>query len=102
MVQSGTGISDALRAVIDAGPDDVQFMLIEGVPLYGDRKVMENFWSHSDLEDINLPGGAKAPASAGAGFVFSGVVARPVPALTAEGTSLAPLTDGGASKNGKN
>jgi hypothetical protein len=93
---------DALRAVIDAGPDDVQLMLIEGVPLYGDRKAMENFWPHTDLEDINLPGGPKTLASTGAGFVFSRVVARLVPALAAEGTSLAPLTEGGTSKKGKN
>jgi 5-methylthioadenosine/S-adenosylhomocysteine deaminase len=93
--------NDALRGVIDGTPDDVQLMMIEGVPLYGDRNLMEQFWARSSLEEIALPNGPKTLASGAAGFVFSSVVGRLVPALTADGTSLAPLVEGGSSKHGK-
>ena len=93
--------NDALRAVIEAGPDDVQLMLIQGVPLYGDRKTMASFWSNGSLEDIALPNGPKTLASAAAGFVFADVVHRLVPVFLADGTSLAPLTEAAAPTKGK-
>ena len=89
--------NDAARAVIDAGPDDVQLVLIEGVALYGEPRVMERFWSRGDMEDVALPRGPKALASAAAGIVFGDVVARLASALTGQGTSLAPLTENGPS-----
>lgn len=92
--------NDAARAVIDAGPDDVQLVLIEGVALYGARTPMERFWAPGDLEEITLPNGPKTLASAAAGIVFHDVVARLVPALNAQGTSLAPLTEGTPSNTG--
>jgi hypothetical protein len=93
---------DPLRAIIDAAPGDVQLVMIEGVPLYGDRNVMERFWPRASLEQIDLPDGPKTLASASAGFVFSDIVNRLVPALKAEGTSLAPLVEGGDPMKGKN
>jgi hypothetical protein len=90
--------NDPLRAIIAAGPDDIQLVMIEGVALYGDRNVMERFWPRTSLENIVLPKGLKALASGSAGFVFSDVVNRLVPALAAAGTSLAPLTEGTATK----
>ena len=92
---------DPARAVIDARPDDVELVLIQGVALYGARTVMERFWARSDLEEVALPNGPKTLASAAAGIVFHDVVARLVPALNAQGTSLAPLTEGAASTTGK-
>jgi hypothetical protein len=90
--------NDPLRAIIAAGPDDIQLVMIEGVALYGDRNVMERFWPRTSLENIVLPKGLKALASGSTGFVFSDVVNRLVPALAAAGTSLAPLTEGTATK----
>jgi hypothetical protein len=84
---------DPLRAVIDAGPNDVQLVMIEGVPLYGDRNMMERFWLRASLEEIPLAGSVKVLASASAGMVFSDVVGRLRAALAADGTSLAPLTE---------
>jgi hypothetical protein len=92
---------NALRAVIEAGPADVQLVLIEGVPLYGDRSFMERFWARGDLEEIALPGGPKVLASGSAGFVFADVVRRLVPALAAQGTSLAPLVEFGGRRKEK-
>ena len=93
--------NNALRAVIEAGPADVQLVLIEGVPLYGDRSFMQRFWARGDLEEIDLPGGPKVLASGSAGFVFDDVVRRLVPALAGQGTSLAPLVEFGGEKKKK-
>jgi 5-methylthioadenosine/S-adenosylhomocysteine deaminase len=82
---------DPLRAVIEANPDDVRLVLIEGVPLYGDPDALRRFWSSSALETIGMPDGAKALAPAAAGFLFSDVVGRLATAFNAEGISLAPL-----------
>ena len=89
----GGNSDDPLRAVIDAGPNDVQLVMIEGVPLYGDRNTMERFWSRASLEEIPLAGSVKVLASASAGIVFADVVGRLRAALAADGTSLAPLTE---------
>lgn len=90
--------NNALRAVIEAGPADVQLVLIEGVPLYGDRNFMLRFWAGGDLEEIALPGGPKVLAFGSAGFVFADVVRRLVPALAGQRTSLAPLVEFGGEK----
>jgi hypothetical protein len=79
--------------VIDASPADVQLVMIEGIPLYGERDVMERFWPHGGLETIAVPDGRKAFASSAAGFIFSDIAARLVHALTADGTTLAPLVE---------
>jgi hypothetical protein len=62
---------------------------------------MERFWARGDLEEIALPNGAKALASSAAGIVFSEILDRLAPAFRAEGISLAPLTDGDVSNNGR-
>ncbi|MGH7629993.1 MAG: amidohydrolase family protein [Gemmatimonadales bacterium] len=84
---------DPYNAVIDATPATVQLVLIEGVPLYGDREFMERFWARSDLEEVSLPGGGKTLATPAAGVVVAEVAARLQAALTQEGTSLASLTE---------
>jgi hypothetical protein len=89
---------DPLRAVIEATPRDVRLVLIDGVPLYGDRDALRRFWPKSALEDITLSSGTKALASAAAGFVFSDVVARLQRAFAAEGIPLAPLTESGGTR----
>jgi 5-methylthioadenosine/S-adenosylhomocysteine deaminase len=84
---------DPFRAVTSAAPEDIQIMFIDGVPLYGDRNLMGRLWPSDALEEIPLREGSKVLASPAAGFVFSDVVARLRLALSAEGTSLAPLTE---------
>ena len=83
---------DALRAVIDADAGDVRLVLIDGVPLYGERRFLERFWARRDLEDIALPGATKALATA-AGIAVSEIAARLQTALVSEGASLAPLAE---------
>ena len=86
-------ISNALSAVINARPANVQLVLIGGIPVYGSRSLMERFWLSTALEEIGLPGGPKTLASPAAGFVVSGVAARLDAALRGAGASLAPLTE---------
>ena len=86
-----------LRAIIAAQVTSVQLVLIDGVPLYGAREFMEMFWSRSDLEEIRFGSGPKKMlATPVAGFMSADVSSRLSPALQAEGTSLAPLIDGGS------
>jgi 5-methylthioadenosine/S-adenosylhomocysteine deaminase len=85
--------NDPYRAVIEATPDDVELVLIDGVPLYGNRALTERFWNHGDLEDIALPDGSKTLATPAAGIVAAQVAARLQAALAGEGASLAPLTE---------
>ena len=99
LVISG-GHNDVLRTVIEATPDDVHLVMIQGVALYGDRNAMERFWPHASLEEIAGPDGHKTLASAAAGFTFSDIVSRLDHALKADGTTLAPLIEM-PSKHGK-
>jgi hypothetical protein len=69
--------------------------------LYGAHTTMERFWARAELEDISLPNGAKALASSPAGIVSSEILSRLAPAFRGEGISLAPLTDGDVSNNGR-
>jgi len=84
---------DAYGAVIRATPADVQLVLIAGVPLYGDRALIERFWDSGDLEEISLLGTPKTLATPAAGVVVAPIAARLQAALTGEGTSLAPLVE---------
>ena len=83
-------------AVLDASPADVHMVLIEGVPLYGNRTFMQSIWAPADLEQISLPDGPKSLATPAAGIVVASLASRLQAALQAEGTSLAPLTEPGA------
>jgi 5-methylthioadenosine/S-adenosylhomocysteine deaminase len=89
--------NDPLRAVIDADPTDVRLVLIDGVPLYGERRFLERIWPRADLENVALPGGTKVLASPAAALGVAGLAARLGTALRAKGTSLAPLTEGSSS-----
>jgi 5-methylthioadenosine/S-adenosylhomocysteine deaminase len=84
---------DPYAAIVEASAEDVQLILIDGVPLYGDRTLMEHFWDRRALEKIRLPGGVKALATPAAAVVAGDVASRLRPALEAEGTSLAPLAE---------
>jgi len=80
-------------AMVRAGPADVQLVVIDGVPLYGERTLMERFWSRDALEAIDVPGGFKTLATPAAGVAAREIAGRLAPALASQGTSLAPLAE---------
>jgi 5-methylthioadenosine/S-adenosylhomocysteine deaminase len=86
-------ISAALRSVINADARHVELVMIAGVPLYGSRGIMGQFWAQPDLEKIDLPGAPKVLATPAAGITVSGVASRLTTALFGQGTSLATLTE---------
>ncbi len=83
---------DPYRRVVRATPADVRLVLIDGVPLYGDRDLTERFWDPRDLEELDVPG-AKTLATPAAGLIVAQIAARLRTALQAESTSLASLTE---------
>jgi hypothetical protein len=85
--------NNAYGSVLRANAADVQLVMIEGVPLYGDGALMQKFWAPADLEGISVANGTKALATPAAGLSVSGLAAILQPALQAEGTSLAQLTE---------
>jgi hypothetical protein len=80
-------------ALVAASSADVELVLVDGVPLYGDLALMEHFWERSELEEIALPNGSKTLATPAAGLIVSEIETRLQPALEAEGTFLAPLAE---------
>jgi hypothetical protein len=85
--------NNPLRAVIDATAAEVELVFIDGVPEYGDRIIMEHFWNRSELEEVNLSGVTKTLATPATTVLVNDIESRLGPALVAEGTSLAPLTE---------
>jgi len=81
------------RAVIDATEADVGLVLINGVPLYGDRTFMEHFWKRSELEEINLSGVTKTLATPAANIDITAIENRLRRSMDSVGVSLAPLTE---------
>jgi len=80
--------------VIEAAPADVRLVVVDGVPLYGDRSLLTQLWGPLELQEIPVNGAAnKTLAGAAAGLVVTDLAARLQNALEAEGTSLAPLTE---------
>jgi len=97
---SSTKEERAYRVVVDATAADVQLVLVGGVPLYGDRELLGHFWDRSDLEELQIGPARKALATPAAGVVLRDMVNRLAPALAAEGTTLAPLTEDGVVGSG--
>ena len=83
----------SLAAVVDAKVPDVQLVLIEGVPLHGDRTLMESLWAPADLEEVALTASSKTLATPAAAIVVGALAGRLQAALQAEGTSLAALDE---------
>jgi len=84
--------NDPYGAVVRAAAADVRLELIGGVPVYGDRTLMNSFWNPGELEDVILPS-AKVLATPAVGIVVADVAARLRPVLEAAGTTLAPLIE---------
>jgi 5-methylthioadenosine/S-adenosylhomocysteine deaminase len=85
--------TDPFGAFVAATPGDVQLVLIEGVPLYGDKALMARFWERSDLEELAASFGRKALASRATGISVSDLTARLGAAMRGEGMTLAPLVE---------
>jgi 5-methylthioadenosine/S-adenosylhomocysteine deaminase len=85
--------SDPYGSVIRASSSDVQLVLIDGVPLYGNLELMRRFWTPLELEEIPLPNPGKVLATGAAGISVAQIAARLQAALQANGTSLAPLSE---------
>jgi 5-methylthioadenosine/S-adenosylhomocysteine deaminase len=81
------------KTVVDATSANVDLVLINGVPIYGDRKLMKSFWDKSEMEEIKLNEAAKVLAAPAANIVVSQIETRLKAALQAEGVSLAPLVE---------
>ena len=81
------------RKLIDAEPRDVRLVLIGGVPVYGNRGMMQAFWDATQLEPVDIGGPGMALASPAADFRFAELVSRLEAVLQAEGLPLAPLTE---------
>jgi 5-methylthioadenosine/S-adenosylhomocysteine deaminase len=78
-------------SVVRARARDVQLVVIDGVPLYGDLALMQKFWPAGDLEPIAIGKSTKMLAISAAGVSPFGLGTGLRPLLEAEGTSLAPL-----------
>lgn len=81
------------RALIKAKPEDIQLVLIDGVPVYGNANDMSSFWNESNLEQIQIGDGYKMLATPAVNFSFANVINQLRTALEAQGTSLAPLME---------
>jgi len=89
----GGNHNDPYRSLVGATAEDVQLVLIQGVPLYGDWTLMARFWERSDLEELELPFGRKALASGPTGINVANLARRLGTAMQGEGLTLAPLTE---------
>ncbi len=83
--------TDPYSSVLRADARDVQLVVIDGVPLYGDPALMQKFWPAGELEPIEIANSTKmlAPRAAGVSPAALEAVLRPL--LEGEGTSLAAL-----------
>jgi cytosine/adenosine deaminase-related metal-dependent hydrolase len=89
----GGNHNDPYRSLVGATAEDVQLVLIQGVPLYGDRTLMARFWEKSELEELELPFGWKALASRATRTSVPDLAVRLGIAMQGEGMTLAPLTE---------
>jgi hypothetical protein len=80
-------------SVINASAGDVELVFINGVPLYGDKNLMKDFWNKSDLEEVQIADVTKTLANTAANIVIANIEQRLQLALQAEGVSLAPLVE---------
>ena len=87
--------NNAYGSVLRATAADVQMVMIEGVPLYGDGALMQKLSAPSNLERVSVTNGSKSLATPAAGLTVSGLAATRQPVLQAEGTSLARFTEPG-------
>jgi hypothetical protein len=80
-------------ALVEATTDDVQLVLVNGVPLLGDRRDMQRLWGLDDLETVVVAGTPKVLAASAFPGTFTQMAARLSAALAAQGTTLAPLAE---------
>lgn len=83
--------ADPYRALIEAGPDDVQLVMIGGRPVYGAPDFMETLWSAAGLSRVIVDGIPKLiqmPARS-----FEELASELQAAMASQNIELAPLTE---------
>lgn len=90
LVIEGDG-AEPYGALLEAGVDNVQLVLINGLPVYGSVEIMQSFWPSSRLADIELAETSKSLLMAD----FPGRIEILEQAMSDEGMQLAPLSEGG-------
>jgi 5-methylthioadenosine/S-adenosylhomocysteine deaminase len=89
--------TDAYQALLQANPADVRLVVIGGVPVYGDRELMEKLLPGRPLEELTVCGAPKRlyiqpqPGIPETQKSFRQISAELETALAAWGTSLAEL-----------
>jgi hypothetical protein len=89
----GGNHADPYRPIVEATAEQVRLVVVGGVPLYGDRALLERAWSPAELEELPVGSATKSLATPAAGVSVADVAGRLRAALAVEGTSLAPLTE---------
>ena len=52
--------SNPYRSLIDADPESVQLVLVDGIPVFGEILLMERFWDSAELSQVDIGGAIKA------------------------------------------
>ena len=87
--------ADPYGALVQATTDDVQLVMIGGVPLYGDRYEMERLWAGNELQPLVVAGKEKRAAKTATTGTIAQLTARLEAALAQQGRTLAPLAEHG-------
>lgn len=77
------------RSLVEADPGDVRLVLINGVPVYGDRGLMKLFWAPSEFTEMEIMGKTKALTLPD----FPALVTRLEQALSSHELELAPIVE---------
>jgi 5-methylthioadenosine/S-adenosylhomocysteine deaminase len=89
LVLSGDS-ADPYRALVQSDAGDVQLVLVNGMPLYGDPALMAGFWQPADLVSVPVLDGSKAlrlPEP------FEALQRRLSDALATQNIELAPVAE---------
>ncbi len=81
------------RSLLEAGEKDLELVLINGVPIYGEPTMMSRFWNMTELSNIPIGGKNKSIKMAKEGDSFEALVGRLQEALDEQGKILAALTE---------
>ncbi|MEO8393170.1 MAG: amidohydrolase family protein [Chloroflexota bacterium] len=85
--------ADPYGAFVQSSAQNVQLVLINGTPIYGDPDLMAHFWTTSDLVSMSVLGAAKMLRMPQAGDSFDALQQRLSGALSAQNSPLAPIAE---------
>jgi hypothetical protein len=84
--------ADPYRALVQSNAENVQLVLINGVPLYGDAALMANFWADSELVSVPVLSTSKMLRTTDG---FEALQSRLSEALAGVNIELAPVVEVG-------